>query len=235
MQFSLIMPFFNKWELTHSRMMEFFTHIPPEDLFEILLINNGSTDDGIDGGVSFWQKHVNKHKIRYVKLSENMGFGKGMNLGASKAKGDALILYSNDVICSGNFIPELKKKIGDGTLVGGNIFDWDTGWNTVIYKGNKMIVPYCGGWFLSCYKKVWEVLGGFDEKYSPYDYEDVDLSTNAMSKGIELAALNSTFLHHIGGGTIGFNSDRVKITNRNREYWSIKWNWDEIYKKVSKV
>lgn len=214
------MPFFNKLTLTHNRLYEFLLHIPPEEV-EIILIDNGSTEDGIDGCIAFWQKKLAKHTIRYRKLPENVGFGGAMNNGASMAHGDIIILYSNDVVCSDNFLPELEEmfRVNDNILLGNEVIYWDAGWNNF----NGIIVPYINGWFIACTKKVWDSLDGFDPLYGKYTMEDVDLSMQAQQKGIKLAAMNSLKIRHIGAQTAGYTPERLEITKQNKIKFYEKW------------
>jgi len=107
---SIIVPFYNQWQLTHTCLMDLYTFIPKErDIkLEIVLVDDASTDVEIAGGVAWWQG-INYHTVRYIKSEENMGFGYSMNLGADMAKGDVLVLLSNDVRITGRFLEVLPK------------------------------------------------------------------------------------------------------------------------------
>jgi GT2 family glycosyltransferase len=197
-------------------------YVRERDDFEILLINDASTEKkDYEGNIAWWQKQVdNPHKIRYHCNEKNLGFGGSMNLGVYHAKGDIIVLYSDDVVLSGNFLPSLMEKMQDGVLVGGEVLTHDTGWNVL----NDVVIPYANGWFLSCTKYTWNILGGFDPIYEKFDAEDLDLSTMAHYKGIKLVALNSPYLYHIGGATIGsVYSDRVEYSKKHIQLWQNKW------------
>jgi GT2 family glycosyltransferase len=191
------------------------------DEIEIILVNDASTDRDCDGGVGFWQKADTRQKIRYMKNEENLGFGGSMNRGAKLSKRDILVFLSNDVVVSGNFIEQIEKEIEneENILIGGRVLYWDTGWNVV----NNTIFPYCEGWLLACTKEVWDNLGGFDPRYAPYDYEDVDLSATAIELGYRLVGLNSPHLRHIGGQTANYDEKRLSITHRNKALFFKKW------------
>lgn len=218
------MPFYNKYSLTHQRLYEFFVRIPSEDM-EIILIDNGSTEDGIDGGVAFWQKKLSKIPIRYRKLPENVGFGGAMNNGASMAKGDIIMLYSNDVICIDNFLPELQEKFDENRniLLGNEIVWFDGGWNGFDVKGGRTIVPYINGYFIACTKQVWDSMDGFDPLYGKATMEDVDISMQAQQQGIKLVSLNSTKLRHIGAQTAPYTPEREELTRQNKIKFAEKW------------
>lgn len=217
--FSVIIPFFNNWQLTHARLMECHKFLP--DDVEIILVNDASTETDCDGGTAFWQQADTRQEIRYLKNKKNLGFGGSMNRGAKAAYGDILVFLSNDVVITGDFLGQIKNEIDNekDILVGGRIVYWDSGWNTF----NNTIFPYCEGWLLACTTEVWDNLEGFDPRYSPYDYEDVDLSTTAIQKGHRLVGLDSPYLNHIGGQTANYNEKRLEITHRNKKKFYDKW------------
>jgi GT2 family glycosyltransferase len=191
---------------------------------EVILVNDASTETDCDGGVAFWQQADTRQKVRYIKNKKNLGFGGSMNRGAKVADGEILVFLSNDVVITNNFAGQIERIIEneENVLIGGRIVYWvywDSGWN----KFNNTIFPYCEGWLLACTKEVWDNLGGFDPRYRPYDYEDVDLSTTAISKGYKLVGLDSPHLNHIGGATAKYNEKRLAITHRNKELFAEKW------------
>ncbi len=218
---SIIIPFYNNWTLTHQRMMELNNHV--QTPCEIVLVNDASTEEGIDGGVAWWQKFSGiKHTVRYVKSEENHGFGYSMNLGARKAIGDIVILLSNDVLVFSDFVTEIVTLLQENPryFIGGEVLIGDTGWNVI----NNTIIPYANGWLIACTKEAWEDIGGFDLRYGKFDFEDVDISATAIHKGYDLVALTKSKLRHIGGATIyPLYGNRMEITKKNRELFVEKW------------
>ena len=110
---------------------------------------------------------------------------------------------SNDVRIHGKFVSQIKEIVTNSpkSLVGGVLYSKDTGWN----KFGDKIFPYLEGWLLATTVGNWKELGYFDERFSPCDFEDVDLSTTALSLGYELVPLNNPGLVHMGAGTLGYN------------------------------
>ena len=217
------MPFFNNWSLTHQRMMELYNKVQYEPC-EIILVNDASTDREIDDGVGFWQKFSNsKHLIRYVKNEVNQGFGYSMNRGASIANGEVIVLLSNDVQIFDDFVLEITELLSENSnyFIGGEVLYHDTGWNRI----GDTIVPYANGWLLACMKSTWVDIGGFDLMYEKFDYEDLDVSATAVSKGYILKALTKSKLTHTGGATIyPLYPDRQEYTKRNRQKFIEKWS-----------
>jgi GT2 family glycosyltransferase len=214
------------WELTHQRLMDLYKFAP--DYCEIILIDDASTEPDCASGIAWWQKtDFIRHKIRYYKNPENVGFGQSNNNGYKLAKGTYLIFLSNDVMVSGDFITDIVDLIGKDNkmLIGGRIVDWAGGWNEFDINGKHYVIPYAEGWLLGCTKIAWKGLGGFDvATYGKFDYEDLDLSTKALSLGYNIVGLNSNKLNHLGSQTISkLNIDRQSITEHNRKVFIDKW------------
>lgn len=221
---SIIVPYFNRWDLTLARMSELYKYAP--DYCEIILVDDASTEEEPNGGVVWWQQNTNRHTIRYHRNPENVGFGMSNNNGAKLAKGKYIIFLSNDVIMYDNFVDDVIGLIGEDNkmIVAGRIVDWAGGWNELDIDGKHYVIPYAEGWLLGCTKIAWKQLGGFDPLYGKFDYEDIDLTVTALSLGYNIVDLHSKKLKHIGGATIyRLNPDRMDITKRNRELFINKW------------
>lgn len=235
MKLGIVIPFFNKWELTHKLLMSLYQHIP--EWCEIYLVNDASTED-VSGGVAWWQKQVAKHKIFYIVNDKNIGFGGSMNKGAKAAikQGcDAIVLLSNDVLVFNDFATVVKNQLEENPLIliGGEVLYNDTGWNVL---PECVTVPYANGWFLACTSKAWRDIGGFDLLFGLFDYEDIDISLQAWIKGYVPTPINPPAkLQHLGGKTIyAYYSDRMSRTLENKKLFIEKWSGrcDEIREKI---
>lgn len=222
---SIVIPYYGRADLVHARLVDIYRFIPAN--VEVILVDDCSTEPDCQMIVGHWQKKMKaRHDIRYRRNGENMGFPGACNVGAKLAHSDLIVILSNDVIISGDFITPLWKKVNEhpNALFGGRLLYHDTGWNVFNFDGKDTIVPYLEGWLIACKKLIWKDLGGFDENFKPYDYEDLDLSLNASLKGYELVPLDSPYLQHMSGATISkVNPNRQSITVRNREYFYNKW------------
>lgn len=217
--FSFVIPVFNKYSLLHQCLFDIYQKCSSVD--EVIIADNGSTDADFYAGLDWWKKG-DMLPIRHLHIKENVGFLKASNIGIKKATGDVICLISNDVRIYKDIVKGIFDKLsgwGGGALVGGRFIDWDTGWN----QFNNRVFGYLEGWLLATTKDAWSELGYFDEIYIPNDFEDVDLSTKAVSLKYELIALPEDMTHHIGGQSIGFNSEREAITLANKEKFKQKW------------
>jgi len=223
MKVSIIIPFYNNWYLTHQRMMELYRVIPTP--CEVILVDDCSTED-ITGAMGFWRGKT-QHSVKAIKTPRNLGFGGAMNHGCRRATEDVYVLLSNDVQVLYNFVPDVIKIIEseEKVLVGNEFYTHDTGWNVLNINGKPKIFPYLAGYFLACTKDAWKDLGGFDDIFGLFDYEDVDLSTTALYKGYKLIPINSKMLVHFSGQTVRKHyPERETITRRNQKKFIGKWS-----------
>lgn len=215
---SIVILNYDRWELVHSLLFDIYQHCTLPD--EVLVVNNGCTQEESFTGLKWWmrQEHL---PVRELRIEENIGFLLGANEGLKEATGDIIILISNDVRVMGDIVLRIQHILKDNTdaLVGGRLLDWDTGWNTF----NGRIFPYIEGWLLATTSDMWKTVNYFDEQFAPNDMEDVDLSSKVIEWGGDLIALPEDITSHQSASTIGYNSEREKITNRNREKFKNKW------------
>jgi GT2 family glycosyltransferase len=207
MQISIIIPHYNRDDLTNKLVESLRTRCGSHDL-QIVVVDD------------FSDIPYANPKVLVARGQKNDGFLKTCNAGLQIASGEIKVLLSNDVLVTGDFIPQLEKVIKDSplSLVGNRLISWDSGWNRF-----DRIYPFLEGWFLAASAEVWEDLGGFDERFSPNDYEDTDLSTTAYSLGFPVISLDTPYLKHLGAQTLKYSPEREKITCANREKFRLKW------------
>jgi GT2 family glycosyltransferase len=156
-----------------------------------------------------------------IKNQTNKGFSVACNQGAARADGDTLLFLNNDVLIKGDYLTPLEKALADNpnSLAGPQLANADTGWNVF---GDKLI-SYLIGWCLAIPKEIFVDLGGFDERFSPAYYEDVDLCYNALQKGYELQQVWVP-LQHLGEQSgEQFGDNKRKITEANKIKFAEKW------------
>lgn len=215
---SIVILNYNGWQMTHNLLFDLYKHCASID--EVLVVNNGCTEAESFTGLQWWMDKP-MLPVRELRIDKNVGFLLAANAGMREATGDIIILISNDVRIRGDIVLRIRSILKDqpDILIGGKYYDWDTGWNTFDGK----IYAYLEGWLLATYKDTWIELGYFDERYAPNDYEDIDLSTTALSKKIYLEALPHDIAQHLSGQTLQYNSEREELTKRNRELFRDKW------------
>lgn len=220
----IVIPAYNNWALTHKMLWDLHKH-ERENISSILVVDDCSTDEEVLGGLKWWIKEAELLPLYQKLLPQNVGFLRASNEGLKICEklpdDDIVILLSNDVQIMSKFISQNKMIMEDNpkSLVGGVLYTHDTGWNTI---GSRTF-PYLEGWYLSTSVAGWRDLGYFDERFSPCDFEDVDISTTAIEKGYQLVPLNNPGIKHMGGQTLGYTPERAERTRINQKKFEAKW------------
>jgi len=192
MKTSIIIPTWNGKELLEKNLSQVLKTIPEN--CEVIVVENGSTDGS--------KEYLNQLKIESSKLKviinkKNLGFIKGCNQGVQKALGDYVVLLNNDVLPKKNFLQNGLRhfKEPDTFAVSFNEINNDGGWSDISWydgyfnylPGEKTEKPHISGWASGgsavFRKTMWDKLGGLDEMYAPFYWEDVDISYRGWKMG----------------------------------------------------
>lgn len=220
MSVSVITPVWNRADLTLSFLNQNWRLYGNRSDIEFIVVDNGS-EDSTPGLLKSWQERWSA--LTVIRNKENLGFGPGNNQGTKIASGDIFVFLSNDVVVNGDYIGPVAESLkGRGhQLIGAQLMDWDTGWN----KFNGEIIPYIAGWCVACTRDVWQMLDGFDERFIPCDYEDMDLSLEASKAGITLVKLDLPLVHMFGRSAQALSGGREAITLENKKRFVEKWGF----------
>jgi glycosyltransferase involved in cell wall biosynthesis len=116
---SIIIPTLNRATLLELAIKSFcFQNFSPQE-FEILVVDNGSTDNTKDITVDAINAFPS-HQIRYIYEPEP-GLLSGRHRGALEAKGEILIFVDDDIEADSNWLQAIKESFDDPTvqIVGG--------------------------------------------------------------------------------------------------------------------
>lgn len=218
MTISFVIPCYNHWHLTHQLLFDIHSHCKGVD--EVIVINNGSTEEEVGQGLGWWMDSK-LLPLRVKRLADNVGFVRGSNYGLRSVTQDIGVLISNDVRIRGPLHEIAKATLGlfSKIILGGKVYRSDTGWNT--FDGRTF--PYVEGWLLAAHTSTWKGLGYLDERYAPHDFEDVDFSTGAIQAGYEIVEFPAGLVEHLTAQTLGYNPEREIITRSNQEKFRQKW------------
>jgi len=181
--------------------------------FEVLVIDNGSTDGSIECIES------NYPYVKIICFEQNQGFSVAVNAGIKKAKGDYIVLLNNDTEAEPDWLENLVSAmekhpdIGFGASKMLNYYQRDK----VDSAGDRVgVYPYPRGIdcqdgpqysveqeiFSACAgaaiyrKEIFEKVGMFDEEFFAY-YEDVDLCYRAQWLGIKGMYFPQAIIYHV--------------------------------------
>lgn len=151
---------------------------------EIILVDNGS----IEEVKQYFESHASEDLI-YVRNQINLGCAVGRNQGAKWASGEYLFFLDNDQFVEPKAIESLMALKAD--LAGVEC------WNIISLDGysQKAYPPvessgYVGSGGLLIKRKVFNSLKGYDERYAPAWYEDVDFCFRARIGKYSISCLS---------------------------------------------
>lgn len=211
---------YNKPALIDSRLDEVDRYLGHRDDFEVHVFDNGSNDYGVRLAL-ISRSQLMEYPLVIHRSEKNLGFGKGFNRAVKHIAADKIVhLISDDVMITGDFIaahplPWFVSEVRCHRLIAHG-----SGWN----QFGDLIIPYCDGYYVAMHMTAWERLGGFDERFYPYDYEDVDLGYRVTKDPtLFLVEEPSLPLRHQAASTIGYNDERFEHTVRMRVLFAAKW------------
>jgi len=213
--------------------------------FDIVVVDNNSSD----GSVEYIKKNFPSVKI--VESKENLGFGRGNNLGVNTYPNyDAYLFLNNDVSVPRNWLKELVKVMKNDTKVGAvgpkvlyskkkngkyivnsagikvdkhfMAYDrYDKEEDNPKYDVIEEVDALMGGAFL-VRRDVFEKVGGFNPKMFLY-YEDIDLSLRIRDLGYKIMYCGKSRVFHDHMASSKKLSVRKRnIMNARNRFFSIR-------------
>ncbi len=207
--------------------------------YEFIVVDDCSTDSS----VAFLQDQYPNIKI--LKNTNNIGFSKTCNRGIMAAKGDFLLLLNSDIKLTPSYIKIcLDNFKGNNTfaVMGKAIDDSPNPQTTgVFFKQDLFSIKkypnhqndethFISGANTLFNTRKLQVLGGFNPIFSPYYFEDDDLSFRAMLKGWKSYFIKEAVCYHLGAKTIRSNAKKRKI---KRVYFRNKIIFNRLHSKSS--
>jgi GT2 family glycosyltransferase len=234
---SVVIPNYNGKHLLEANLPSVFLALKFAQInYEVIVIDDASTDDSL----LFIQQQYPDIKLLVNEL--NKGFSPTINKGIFAAQYELILALNSDVKLSENYFIDQLKYFEDSDTFGvmGKIVGLDGSgiqdgakYPKTGFKGIKTTINYIpvtedqeiwlpsfflsGANALMNREKLWQ-LGGFDEIYAPYYYEDADLGIRAWRVGWKCYFEPRSICMHAISSTIGkLKSEKVKIIiERNR-------------------
>jgi GT2 family glycosyltransferase len=217
---SIIIPVFNKVEYTFQALRALLREVDLE-ANEIIVVNNASRDE-----TAQLLAHLGS-LIKVINNEENRGFVDACNQGAQAARGRYLIFLNNDTQVLPDWWQSLVETVARDERVGavgslflypdgliqeagaivwrdGAAFHYGWGWRADDRRCNfAREVDYCSGASLLIRKELFDQLGGFDRRFAPAYYEDIDLCMGVRARGYKVIFQPASRLIHYEGVTAG--------------------------------
>lgn len=219
MQLSIIILSYNTKDLTKICLNSIYNLFKDKQV-EVIIVDNASHD----GSQTMIKKEF--PNVKLIESDQNLGFAKGVNLGAKNAKGDYLLFLNSDAQLQDKNIFKLidflktNQQIG---IAGGLLLNNDKTPQrsfgkfytlpvvvSMLIGGDKveMInqsvkeqeVDWVSGGFMLISRKLFENIHGFDESFFMY-IEDMELCYRVKKSGLGVYFYPLSSALHVGQGS----------------------------------
>lgn len=227
MKSSIIIPVYNQFDYTRMCLQSIKKNNLLDYDYEIIVINNGSTDGTVEYLANTGANIINNKK--------NIGVAKAWNQGIKKAKGEYLFIINNDIIVCRNWIKNLVDFyernentgiLSPATREGELNYEFNEYAEKFIYKMKEVSEEGFFGWCMIIKKDRFEKIGLFSQKFEIGIGEDTDFYLRLKNKGYKSYITGSAFVHHFGSKTL--NNIRTLYGNdfeiKNISILMNKWN-----------
>ncbi len=243
MNLSIIIPNYNGEEILKRNLPKVLDSVKgyKSGIVEIIIPDDPSTDNSGEVIKKFISSIEEKQIVGKTCSNHDKnksGFSKNVNRGAALATGDILILLNSDVAPHKDFLEPLLKHFEDQKVFGVGCMDESIEDERTILRGRGIaswkrgfLIHSAGEldksttFWVSCgsgafRKSIWDKIGGLNELYNPFYWEDVDLSYRGVKAGYKvLFEAKSKVVHEHEEGAINksYSSyNKIKIVFRNQ-------------------
>jgi GT2 family glycosyltransferase len=183
--------------------------------------------------------------VHTVDLGVNRGVAPGWNAAARTARGEMLVFCNDDVELGPGSLAVLANALAlrpDVGVVGPVGSRWDLArgehrdWVRMDERppGEMSECEVVSGFLFACRRETWEAVGGFDERYAPASWEEVDFCTAVRAAGHRCYAVAGVSCGHEWGVSRrqppwararwnGRSETWRSIHRRNRRHFLSKW------------
>ncbi len=193
-------------------------HLP----YEVILVDDASTDSSLEVLKDF-------PRVRLGISPKNQGFSKTANRCVASAQYDLVLLISNDILLSGSIInlidhfedpnvfavsPQVRWLNNGAFAYGKRTVQWDNGYfkvNEHPFVATPVNTLFACGGSAMFRKSMFMELGGFDDLYKPFYWEEIDLSYRAWKRGYKVIHDPRATVYNTDCGVIKKNFKQLYI------------------------
>lgn len=219
---TIVIPNFNGKSLLRKNLPSVLESVKDKKnkIREIIIVDDGSEDDS----VSFLKK--NFPQVRLIIHKENRGFSVAVNTGVKAVKTKFVCLLNTDVIPQKDFLYAMEDNFKNRNVFGVSLNE--KGYGPALGKFAKGYVVHfphkakrglsktfwVSGGSGTFRRKLWNKLGGLDDQlYSPFYWEDVDISYRALKRGYRVLWTPDAKVVHKHASTV--RKSRIPVRDRN--------------------
>ena len=206
--------------------------------FEVLLIDNASTDDSIKIAK---EKFGKSPYLRILRNFDNLGFAAGNNVGVKYGQGEYVVFLNNDTIVEPHWLVELVSVMETDAKIGAaqskllSLADKrfiDSAGDFIDYYGFPIRRGSWGEEDKGQYDLIEEIfsargaaaivrskilteIGAFDADFY-LNYEDIDLCWRIRLNGYKIVFVPKSRVYHMGGASVTSSTLSIFYTEKNR-------------------
>jgi GT2 family glycosyltransferase/glycosyltransferase involved in cell wall biosynthesis len=235
----VVVPIHDAYEDVMQCLEALVRHSPAET--DLLLIDDASTDSRI--ATLPERLGLVRPRIVLFRHAENRGFVRTVNDGFAAAGRRDVIVINSDVIVGPEWFSRLRDAAysdsriatatpltNNGTIVSvpqRNVpaelparFTTD-GAATAVSAGSSKLrprLPTCVGHCMYIKRMALDLVGAFDEGFSPGYGEEVDFSQRCTLFGLAHVCADDVFVYHRGGGSFGQSPEVRELRRRHEDF-----------------
>ncbi|MEX2007765.1 MAG: glycosyltransferase family 2 protein [Candidatus Levyibacteriota bacterium] len=218
MNISVVIPNYNGENLLKKNLPKIIEELQnyKDGDVEVIVVDDASTDSS-ESVISNFIHSASSGQIssfKFIKNKRNLGFSSTVNKGASIARGDILLLLNTDVYSEKGLLTPLLKHFKDEDVFAVGCMDKSIEGNRVVLRGRglgswqrgllihrrgdvgKKNTLWVSGGSGAFRRSIWEKLGGLNELYDPFYWEDIDLSYRAQKSGYKVLFEPESIVFH---------------------------------------
>lgn len=199
---------------------------------EIIFADDASPDDSVHYIAELQKTYP---KIRIITHKVNLGFGKNSNNAVKIAKGKFVVLLNSDIFPHPGYLEPALKYFNDPKIFGVGFAEtghenyaklmWKNGY--IQHMPQTSSTVHISGWTSGgssiIRRETFLKLGGFDQVYSPFYSEDLDLGYRAWKSGFKCLWEPQCQVEHRHESTMSkfpkYTLEYVKERNRLLTVW----------------
>jgi glycosyltransferase involved in cell wall biosynthesis len=188
---------YNRAALLERVLDACFEQTVPEDSYEVVLVNDGSTDET----AHVIERARTRATCRFTVIDQqNSGLAAGRNAGIAAAGGERIIFIDDDVLPLPNFVQEHLRShaahplaIVRGAAINVESFDDlpPPVWTIANYSGN-----YFWTTNVSVPLATIRAIGGFNTEFAEYGWEDIDVGLRLRFAGVKAVFNKHALAYH---------------------------------------
>lgn len=226
----IVIPSFNGKYLLEKHLPKILGN--SDYLNKIIIVDNGSDDDTVE-----WLKE-NYPEIEIIRNKTNLGFTKAINQGVAISTAEFLVLLNNDVRPEKGYLMNSIRFFEDEKVFAVSFNETKSSWPDVSWKDGKLqftrgedkteprYSTWASGGSAIFRRSIWDKLGGMNEIYAPFYWEDIDIGYRAWKAGFKVIWDNLAIVHHEHESTS--NKFNQKYVNQIRQRNELLFTWINI-------